>query len=58
MATPKKSSVGTSIEDHIEHLIDESLEYTFPASDPPAIAVDTVVRQTRAVRDRRAKDPG
>jgi hypothetical protein len=27
-------------DDHIEQLIDEALEETFPASDPPAPAVD------------------
>lgn len=27
-------------EDHIEALIDEALQETFPASDPPAPAID------------------
>ena len=36
MAT-KKEPVLVQTADHIEWLIDESLEETFPASDPPAV---------------------
>jgi transposase len=40
----KSNALAAAIDDHIEHLIDQALEYTFPASDPPAIAVDALPR--------------
>ena len=51
MATRTKSTApAVAIDDHIEHLIDQALEYTFPASDPPAIAVDAALPPARPLR--------
>ncbi len=32
------------VEDHVEELIDEALQETFPASDPPAPAIHAATR--------------
>ena len=36
--TPPPNLAGTGDEEHEERLIDESVDESFPASDPPAIA--------------------
>jgi hypothetical protein len=41
-------------EEHIERLIDEALEETFPASDPPSPAVDA---RSDASRGKKARPP-
>jgi hypothetical protein len=44
MFAPSAVKHPIDAEDHVEALIDEALEETFPASDPPAPAVDTAVK--------------
>jgi hypothetical protein len=44
MFAPSAVKHPINAEDHLEALIDEALEETFPASDPPAPAVDTTVK--------------
>ena len=44
MRTTSRTLV-VATDDHIECLIDQALEYTFPASDPPAIAVEALLRR-------------
>jgi hypothetical protein len=39
LKTPTNNCDPRQSEEHIERLIDEALEETFPASDPPAPAV-------------------
>jgi transposase len=46
----KSNAPAAAVDDHIEHLIDQALEYTFPASDPPAIAVDAALPRARPLR--------
>ena len=36
------------MEDHIEQLLDEALEESFPASDPPAPAVEAALARAAA----------
>jgi hypothetical protein len=45
----KSSALEATIDDHIERLIDQALEYTFPASDPPAIAVEALLRRAMSM---------
>lgn len=40
--TPAVADVALPSEDHVELLLDEALLETFPASDPPAPAIDAV----------------
>lgn len=37
-------------EDHVEELLDEALEETFPASDPPAPAIDVETQAEKLSR--------
>ena len=48
--------VALPSEDHLELLIDEALLETFPASDPPAPAIDAGTAQ-RVVPQRSANEP-
>jgi hypothetical protein len=38
---PAGESSSSATRRHLDELLDEALEETFPASDPPAITVDT-----------------
>ena len=49
----KSTTVVVAIDDHIECLIDQALEYTFPASDPPAIAVEALLRRATSMHKLR-----
>ena len=49
MRTKSRMSV-IATDDHIERLIDQALEYTFPASDPPAIAVEALLRRAMSMQ--------
>ena len=45
----KSRTLVVATDDHIERLIDQALEYTFPASDPPAIAVEALLRRAMSM---------
>ncbi len=47
-----------SPEDHIEQLIDEALRETFPASDPPAPAVDVLPAKDQGPARRNPRTAG
>jgi hypothetical protein len=50
-ATPKKPKASPRDKKHLDELLDEALEETFPASDPPAM-LEPVPESPQADEDR------
>jgi len=45
VTTPSPPPARAPVEDHLEELLDEALQETFPASDPPAPAVEAWIER-------------
>ena len=48
MSASDRKPPAKRLDEHVEELIDEALKETFPASDPPAPAVEVVFGKDKA----------